>query len=333
MPRLPDDLWAGEGSRAGRWMIAAFVLHLALPVAAAIAPEPFWRRVGLAPAPKPTEVDVDVSDLPNEHPPEAHEDAAVGDGRTAMNERRTERSPLRRDRPEARGEDVEPPEPIVNGADDSPDSFPAADPDAHPDPMHTPPSWHEVGGPGEPGSVGLPPGVLPPDQADRGAAPTKTSKRHYDKDAARASIDKGIRRKDQQLGLDFPAASAIASVLRDGVRASDAPDECQGSFAVTVSPSGKVTAISVGSFSGGDATSWNMAKKYALAQLSSRIFEMRSSFAKGAMVGVTVVSRREMPGGGPGISRQGAGLGFDETAIAAKPIRKVSYSFSAKPIE
>jgi hypothetical protein len=313
-------------------MIAAFVLHLALPVAAAIAPEPFWRRVGIAPAPQPTEIDVDVSQLPDEHPPEAHEDAAIGDGRTAVNERRTDRTP-RRDRAQpSHGDDVEPPEPIVNGADDSPDSFPSAEPDARPDPMHTPPSLHEVGGPGAPGSMGLPPGVLPPDTGgDHGAAPTKTRKRTYDKDAARASIDKGMRHKDAQLGLDFPAAAAIAAALVEGVRSSDAPDECRGSFGVSVSPAGKVTGIGVGGFTGGDAATWNMAKKTALALLSSRIFEMKSSFAKGATVSVTVVSQRKMPGGGVG--RTGTTFSFDVADIGAKPVRVVSSSFSAKPVE
>ena len=199
--------------------------------------------------------------------------------------------------------------------------------------MSRPPSQYEVGGPGMgvPGLSGLPIGAVPPDRVDRNPAPTETQKRHYEVETVRRSIDKGIRVKDAQLGLDFPAASAIAAVLRDTVRSSDAPFDCQGSFSVTVSPSGKVTALGLGGFAGGDPATWQSSRKRALAQLSSRVFEMKSSFARGALVGVTIRSEHKMPGGG--LSRQGASFSFDVADVGAKPVRVVSMSFSAKPID
>ena len=322
-----------ERLREWSFWLAAFVLHLALPVGAAIAPDPYWRHLGARNKPQTVEIDVDVSQLPSEHPPEAHDDASMGEQRTAMNDRRPEPGHPRANQP--RNDEAAEPEPIVNGADSSSDSFPAPEPGRADDPFSRPPSLYEVGGPGGPGGPGfgtLPPGVLPPDHGGGpSAAPTRTLKRTFDRDAARKAVDKGMRSKDAQLGLDFPAAAAIAAVVRDSVRASDAPYECSGSFSVTVSPAGKVTAVGLGGYSGGDATTWQMIRKNALASLSSRVFEMKSSFAKGAMVGVSVKSAQKMPGGGVG--RQGATFSFDVADVGAKPIRVVSMSFSARPIE
>jgi hypothetical protein len=184
---------------------------------------------------------------------------------------------------------------------------------------------------GIPGLQGLPLGAVPPDRVDRNPAPTETQKRTYEVEAARRSIDKGIRVRDAQLGLDFPAASAIAAILRDAVRGSDAPFECQGSFAVTVNPAGKVTSVSLGGFAGGDPGTWQLIRKSALAKLSSRVFEMKSSFMRGALVGVTIRSEHKMPGGG--VNRQGATFSFDVSDVGAKPVRVVSMSFSAKPLD
>jgi hypothetical protein len=312
-------------------LFAAMVLHLALPVAAAVAPEPVWRKLGVRGAPKVAEIDVDISNIPSDHPPEARDDTSVGDGRLALNEQRPNNAGRPQFAPRAEQHD---PEQVATGADDSPDSFSQPEPGKKDDPFSKPPSMYEVPGLGSPGALGggpLPLGVLPPDGTGPMPAPTKTSKRTFDKDAANKSIDRAIRQKDSQLGLDFPAAASIAAVLRDAVRASDAPFECKGSFSVAVSEAGKVTAVRLGGYSGGDSGTWNAISKSALATLSSRVFEMKSSFAKGAMVGVTIKSEQKMPGGGVG--RQGATFSFDVADVGAKPIRVVTMSFSARPVE
>jgi hypothetical protein len=323
-----------------KFLVAAFVLHLAVPVAAAVAPEPSWRRPkAAAVAPQSAEIEVDASVLP-----------PMNDERVDRDEPSKPPSPERvpaQDAPRDEGPkepaDSDPtdeptpthePEPIANGAEASPDSFPAPEPGPVPDPMSRPPSQYEVGGPGlglRPGLGGLPFDALPPDRGGRSAAPTETNKRTYEVEAARRSIDKGLRTKDAQLGLDFPAASAIAAVLREAVRGSDTPFECQGSFSVTVNAGGKVTAVSLGGYAGGDPATWQIVRKAALSQLTSRIFEMKSSFVRGALVGVTIRSEHKMPGGG--VSRQGASFSFDVADVGAKPVRVVSMSFSAKPLE
>jgi hypothetical protein len=79
------------------------------------------------------------------------------------------------------------------------------------------------------------------------------------------------------------ALPEIAAVLREAVRGSDTPFECQGSFSVTVNAGGKVTAVSLGGYAGGDPATWQIVRKAALSQLTSRIFEMKSSFVRGAL--------------------------------------------------
>ncbi len=316
-----------------KFVIAAFVLHLALPVAAAVAPDSSWRRAPATPKLTQTaEFEIDASDeaSPAEQPDERR-DAPLAERRAAARERQLDASrEVASPEPVPAGE----PEPVANGAESSPDSFPSPEPGAELDPMSRPPSQYEVGGPGlglRPGLGGLPFDALPPDHGGRSPAPTETTKRSVEVDAARRSIDKGMRAKDAELGLDFPAASAIAAVVREAVRGSDAPFECRGSFTVTVNAAGKVTAVSLGGFSGGDPATWQIVRKVALAQLSSRSFEMKSSFSRGALVGVTIRSEHKMPGGG--MSRQGASFSFDVADIGAKPVRVVSMSFNAKPLE
>ncbi|MBM4375922.1 MAG: hypothetical protein FJ095_12615 [Deltaproteobacteria bacterium] len=314
-----------------KFLAAAFVLHLALPVAALMAPNPSLRRANVRAA-LTTEIEVDVSsppapELPEEafpREPREPDDARVPDERSEPSAEAPagDEVPVERDVPEE----------VTRGAETSPDSFPSPEP-GEVDPMKRPPSQYEVGGPGIgiPGLQGLPLGAVPPERVERNPAPTETQKRTYEVEAARRSIDKGIRVKDAQLGLDFPAASAIAAILRDAVRGSDAPFECQGSFSVTVGPAGKVTSVSLGGFAGGDPGTWQLIRKSALAMLSARVFEMKSSFVRGALVGVTIRSEHKMPGGG--VNRQGATFSFDVSDVGAKPVRVVSMSFSAKPLD
>ncbi|MBM4358619.1 MAG: hypothetical protein FJ096_10985 [Deltaproteobacteria bacterium] len=326
-----------------KFLVAAFVLHLALPVAAAVAPERRWPGKLVAPPTPSSEIDVDASALPELPETEAARENASNPETPAATarERRAEPSRERADTepadPAAPDADAPPerrePEEVARGAETSPDSFPSPEPGAEVDPMGRPPSQYEVGGPGLglPGLGSLPLGALPSDARGRNPAPTETLRRTHEPEAARRAIDRGMRVKDAQLGLDFPGASAIGAVLRDAVRGSDAPFECQGSFSVAVSPDGRVTSVNLGGFRGGDPGTWQIIRKQALAQLKSRVFEMKSSFARGALVGVTIRSEHKMPGGG--VSRQGASFSFDVADVGAKPVRVVSMSFSARPVE
>ena len=162
------------------------------------------------------------------------------------------------------------------------------------------------------------------------AAPTTTPKRKIDKKAAERALDAGVRKKDQKLGLDFPAASAIASIVRSTVRGSEAPYTCQAGFSIALNAQGGVRSVSLIHHQGGSAALWNGIKGRVLAALSARTFPMRSSFAKGAIVSVTVNSTKRKPSGGAG--RKGLGFSFDPSNIGARETRFVTVGFSAQPV-
>lgn len=315
----------------GRFLAAAAVVHLAVPVAAAIAPVLPSRPLAGKSAPLAAEIDVDValerSDRTNDP---GSEQRRAGEGSAAPTEAPVDARDTRRAATEEPTEPDEPP--IFEGPPDSQTEFnaePAPNPDG--DPMAKPPSLGDVGGLGGFGNPLWPGALPPPDSGPRAPAPTETKKRQYDEEQARRAIDSGIRKKDAELGLDFPAASAIGAVLRDAVRAADTPDECTASFSVSVSPQGKVTSVATVANSGGASSAWQSVQKSASATLKGRTFEMKSSYAKGAVVSVRVRSAMKMPGGGT--SRSGASLSFDVTDIGARPIRVVSMTSSATPID
>ncbi len=210
-------------------------------------------------------------------------------------------------------------------------------PEPGPNDIDRPPSAADTDGPG--GIPGVPgtgplwtrPGMIPRTGPKSAAAPTQAPKRKYNKQAATDALDEGIRAKDRKLGLDLPAASAIASAIRNAVRSADTPYTCAGSFSVALNPQGRVTAVNLLGFTGGDSVTWQHVRKSALATLRSRTFPMRASYAKGATISVSVRSQKKMPGGGT--SRSGATLSFDVTDIGAKPTRVVTVGFSATPIK
>ncbi len=315
----------------GRFLAAAAVLHLAVPVAAAIAPGVPSRPLAGKSAPLAAEIDVDVAlDRSDRTSDPRDERRRVGEGSAAPHEAQDDARVSRRAAPREPTEPDEPP--IFEGPPDSETEFnaePAPNPDG--DPMAKPPSLGDVGGLGGFGNPLWPGALPPPDSGPRDPAPTETKKRQYDEEQARRAIDSGIRKKDADLGLDFPAANAIGAVLRDAVRAADTPDECTASFSVTVNAQGRVTDVAAVASSGGASSAWQSVQQSAKAALKGRSFEMKSSFAKGAVVSVRVRSAMKMPGGGT--SRSGASLSFDVTDIGARPIRVVTMSSSAKPID
>jgi len=320
--------------RDWHFMLAAAALHLALPVAAAIAPEHSLPHFIMATtARQAVEIDVDVSMLAPSQLDRAVTDRALPtatDRRLAYNPRHTQDSDLPRPpRPDDTSHPTAgPPEPILDAPDDA-DSQTDND-------YYRPPSRTDIDAAGRDG-VGYPPfwsshpGALPDHPLQVLPAPTAAPRRRYDPERGTKVLRDGVRGHDRTLALDFPGATAIAAVLRDAVRASDAPFECSGRFGVTVNAAGRVSAIDLASYSGGDPKTWQAVRKSARAQLAGRVFPLKSSFARGAMVAVAVVSRMKMPGGGTG--RDGATLRFDVSDIKARPTRVVSVSVHAQPIE
>jgi len=229
-------------------------------------------------------------------------------------------------------------EPPIDPLDPLPeDPTDPSDPDM-PSEYYQPPSLDELNG-----ATGMPPGMggqrlwqrypgaLPDDPMQMLPAPTQAPKRKVDRKRATKVLRDGMRSKDRKLGLDFPGASAIASVIRGAVRASDAPFDCSGSFSVAVGPSGRVTRVVLNGYQGGTASTWQAVQKSVKAQLAGRTFALKTAYAKGAIVGVTVRSQMKMPGGGTG--RDGATLSFDVTDVKARPTRVVSVGVSARPVE
>jgi len=313
-------------------MVAAAVLHLTLPVAAAIVPESdLGRRLSARAASEPSEIDIDVA-FTGALRPEVPDQRTlpIGARRYAHYDPHRPTRPYDPTRPLPLSPSAEPP--IEPHPDD-----PSADP-SMPSEYYQPPSLDELNG-----TSGLPPGMggkrlwqrypgaLPDDPLQMLPAPTQAPKRKVDHQKATKLLRDGMRHKDRKLGLDFPGASAIASVIRGAVRASDAPFDCSGSFSVAVGPSGRVTRVVLNGYQGGTSSTWQAVQKSVKAQLAGRTFALKTAYAKGALVGVTVRSQMKMPGGGTG--RSGATLSFDVTDVKARPTRVVSVGVSARPVD
>ncbi len=321
-----------------RFLFAAGVLHLvAVPGAAAIAPVPEPARFVYAAARNRSEIDIDL-------------DSAILPPRSSQLDRTMPLGPAPHPRPRDPNRPVAPIDPSRPAADtDHPNVEPPPDPGdillANPDApgdvfdeYHRPPAPGELYGPGVPGMGDSGPiwqhypGVIPYDDGSNALpAPTSTPQRTYDNRAATKAIQDAMRANDRKLGLDFPGRGPIRAAFVSALYSSDAPYECSGSFSLLVNGRGKVTRVSLGSYSGGDANTWQAVLKNAKAQLASATLPMKSAFAKGALVGVTVRSQVKMPGGGT--ARDGITFSFDVSDLGARETRVVSAAVSVRPIE
>ena len=325
-----------------KFLAAATVFHLvALPGAAAIAPK---QSASFVAAKGPTgeiQIDVDTAILPPR--PEDHVfDPRAPDDAMAYADPREPSLP----RTFAPGQLPEPsdtaePEPETTPYDPgevitAPDGAEGVE-----DEYMRPPTMSELSGlPGVPGIPGMPgdgpwapvPGALPPvGPIHDDPAPTKAPKRTFDEQAANRAVQDGMRKKERKLGLDFPGRGPIRAAFVSAVYSGGVPHVSSANFALSVSPAGKVTAVSLLGFTGGSASSWRKVKQAAEAQLKSVTLVMKSAFKKGANVGVIVRSSKRTPGGGT--NREGATFSFDVTDIGAKEIRVVSAIVSPSPVK
>jgi hypothetical protein len=332
-----------SGIGEAKFLIAATLFHVvALPGAAAIAPSPSNASAAIV-GDDISEIDVDLdSALLPPRPDDREVDDVMpmdSDARVAAVDPRTQVADPRQpgsvdpatsdtdagQLPYDPGEVVTAPE-NADGVDDE---------------YARPPSYGDIHGrPGMPGIPGLPgegpptwaPGVLAPiGPYDRAPAPTKAPKRKYDKDAATRVVQDGLREKDRKLGLDFPGRGPIRNAFLGAVYSAGVPHVSSASFSLSVSPSGKVTNVSLLGFSGGSASSWKLVQSTAKGSLASVKLVMRSAFAKGANVGVSVRSLQKTPGGGTG--REGATFSFDVADIGAKEQRVVTAFVNPQPVK
>jgi hypothetical protein len=322
------------------FLIAASVLHLAVPVGAAIAPSGELAKAVYARATMSvTEIEVDVDLLRESRkfeavtPPERR----IPSEAPRPNEPQRKPTPGRVYQVPTADPHAPPPEDILEASPESPqiDDMPSM-PDAPPpaNEYDAPPAADMPGVPGIPGLGGQPiyamPGMMP-DSGPRLPAPTQAPRRTLARDQGEKAVRGAIRAKDRRLGLDLPAASAIAAVVVSAVRASDAPHVSRGSFSIVLGGNGRVRSVSLAGFTGGTAATWQAVRAAIQARLASRTYPMRSNYAKGAMISVTANSQVKMPGGGT--SRSGLTMSFDVTDAAAKPVRVVSRSVGVRAIE
>jgi hypothetical protein len=143
-------------------------------------------------------------------------------------------------------------------------------------------------------------------------------------------IERAIQAKDRTLGLDLPAAAAIAAVVGGAVRAAETPPECVARVAVALGGDGRLQNVSLLSYSGGGSGAWQQVVRSVRAQLAARTFSMKSVFSKGAIVTVTVRSRMRMPSGNGG--REGLGLTFDPSNIGSRPKRLVTTGVNVQAV-
>jgi hypothetical protein len=325
-------MFAGET----KFLLGAMLLHLvAIPGAYALAPA--WQPGAwtYSVSAKPYELDVDVDDalLPPEDSTQAlplaqrHQATHV--------QRRRQHDPTR---PRAPIDPANPPvDPPPNDAGDILDANPDA-PGTVNDEYTRPPSAGDIWGP--PGVPGLGPGhevwrdyagAIPDTPSTALPAPTAAPERTYDRQAATKVLQDGIRAKDRKLGLDFPGRGVIRSAFVGAVYSSDAPYVSSANFSLSVDKGGKVTNVSLLGFSGGSAGTWKTVQNTAKGSLSGARLPMKSAFAKGAVIGVTVRSIVRTPTGGT--KREGLKISFDPSDIGAKATRMVSAHVNPQPIK
>lgn len=318
------------------YLALAALLHGVLPVAAAMAPQVERTRWVQGAPVEVSEIDIDLSAVPDDFVRPPDYDGPLGMPRYAplTNLTPTPTSPYvpRQPPPAASEAGDEPPAP-EHGPEE-----PTGPPSTLPDEYGKPPA----GPAGAPWGTdnpliphGLPPSMLidplAPDKTRSTARTTTPTRRAPEEGIAHKVVQRAMRSHDNKMSLSLPAASKIASVLSEAVRGSHAPNQCQGSFSVTISGAGKVISVSLLSYSGGGAGVWQGVRQAAMAQLAGDTFVMRADYANGAIVSVHVKSSEAMPSGEG--SFKGVSGTFDVSNAGAKPTRKVTAGFGVQAIE
>ncbi len=300
------------------------MLHLAIPVAAHVLPHPLRVRSLIGSRLRPTEIAVDVAVEPMHWPEPVN--APLG---FALNDRRRVVPPPGSEQPppDLNPGPFEPPGPTEilpapNGGPPTSNEY------------EQPPSSDGWGIPGWPGS-GSGWAMLPTEPEQPGGslpAPTNADpRRPVDSDIAGKVIKDAMVGNDRTLGLDLPAAGAVAAAVGNAVRAGDTPDECSATFTVALDGNGKVKSVNLLGSVGGVGGAWRAVQRTVEAQMRKQTFVMKSAFAKGAIITVNVKSAMRMPSGEGGL--KGLGLSFDPTNIGAHPVRQVTWSSSVQAVQ
>ncbi|WP_438018035.1 hypothetical protein WMF18_02680 [Sorangium sp. So ce315] len=326
--------------REARFLLAATLLHAAIPVLARIASSPAPALVARSSGADRDEVEIEVQPVAPLRPTQEEARAAPPPPEDAARRPAEDAAPpeLARAARTARRDRRDRDAPATPEAEAAPQGGPAAPPATAPPSEYSGPPSAE-GPPRVAGLDGVPvwqlPGVLA-DRAPPAAAPTAPpAPREISMDRAGEVLRETMRDRDKTLGLDLPAAGTIASVVADAVRASETPDTARAVFEVQLSGAGTVLGVRALSSTAGAAALWTLVAREAAARLAGRALAMTAAFAKGAKVYVTVSSSVRMPSGATssGIQQQGAGFGFDVADLGARPHRLVQSSFRVEAID
>lgn len=317
-------------TREARFLVAAALLHTAIPVLARVAPEP--TRVMVARSSNADEeifVELDPEALrrPTDQRPEEQPEA-VARAEVRERERREARRAVNPEAPVAEEPAEEPAEAPVEPA-------PAPAP-APTDDYGGPPPAEPITAPGLGGTpVWTIPGVLPRQGLPPPAPTAAPARADTPTDKAGQLLRQAMSAKDKSLGLDLPAAGTVATAVAEAVRASDTPHTARATFEVRLSGSGQVLGARMVSATAGGAELWARVASAAMARLSGKALAMTAAFSKGARVYVSVVSSVRLPSGASssGPKLQGAGFGFDVSDIGAHATRVVSSSFKVVAVE
>jgi len=307
---------------------AALLLHAALVAARWIVPA--HRTDAELPAEMHT-IDVDSFEVPKAHALEAPPPPLPDQALAAATERRSTLEPRRANPTGATGAEPGSTEPV--NPTPEPTTNPNAPPGPGPDHYSAPPDDGRgvLGGPGATPIWAIPGMIAPPPPPT--AAPTVAPQpRPVDKDVAGNVLREALRSKDKEMGIDLPAAGAVASSVQQAVYGSDIPDGSRGTIEVRLGPDGKVLGARVSSFTGGSADQWERAAQAAAALLRSKKLAMNEAFAKGGTVYLTANCVSQLPSGSSSAIRpSGLGASFDLSDIGAHARRVVKMGMRAVP--
>lgn len=309
-------------------LIAAATLHVAVPVAAHLLPTPLHVRPLFGTRFRSAEIDVDVVTEPMRwsEPRTGAPSLGFGVHRYVP--------PGSRERPPDMPPDSAVPPEETELPPIEPDLSPTGEPMLPPRDYDAPPTgWDTPGGSGWPGGSGswaLLPSDMPKGPEGEPAPTRPGARRAVDTNIAGQVIERAMTGQDRTLGLDLPAASAVAGAVAAAVRASETPWDCSATLSVALGGDGKIQSVTPAGYSCGTASDWRGIAKAVQASAGKKGYTMKSAFAKGAIVTVNVRSQMAMPSGDGG--RQGLGFTFDPTNIGARPTRKVTTSVSVQAI-
>ena len=183
----------------------------------------------------------------------------------------------------------------------------------------------------EPDPLALPPPapMLPiwsysgwPMPASRGA-PTRIVRR-FDATAPRRAVERELRRRDAELGLDLAGAGLIATRLASAVR-GHTPPVSVATFVAHVSRHGEVTSVTLRSFSGGERDGWVAAATEAHEALVGTKLNLPGHLKDGAHVTIRVTQDTEHPSGDGRKPRRKKTIVFEKDPVwrfSPKPGRK-----------